>query len=1185
MTDAHDRKPYELSLVFQQIAEPSKLIAPYNLFVEYDGTVSAMQRIVGAGFQSSQLGFSALSYTQKAITSGFHLTAYGKPDLYNKRKSVTNATVGEQDHFSKPKIYNLKQFIPLNNRGVNSALYGTAALLGGVRYIKPSLVTIPTINKPVVVNTTANQTVRVDEGIKPIALPGPILTPHMIYAGAIYGTSFGSAKLIPTPVLRHKGVNQMLGGTPTVWFRVRKIGAIGFDSYSSGYGRAFDPTQFVRPQAFVRTAVFGDTYLKNKWSFLTRAGAIDGQSVSPWSVIENKNRRYDLKGFASQSFGQQSIRNKTPSIFFNGINPPVFYQPAIGHRIRKVFAVGFDRLAFGISVLTKTPEILPRGYNASAFGDQQISNYRRYIENTGKDHSATAIPRIWFRYRYAEPKSWQSSNFSNSATVTHGVRELIAQGFIRHGYGMAWVTPAVRLLAPESIYKNYPGAHYVGRHQEIKPQPFVATLFGTRIIPESKSVYPLGFIGKFGDNKAYLRVQYLKPKGYLSAGEQPAFRWGRQIAYNKTSYIIQNFLGDSGLVPPKWSEWTAIANRNKVIGAIGTPMQKFGYSQVDNNARLIQPVGLLATNFDKSMIAERVRPLPIVGIEAPLMTSWHVAYNAARVISPKGSIHTLTGNAEAVKTRRYYDRVGRIDSFESGTAMIAYRIRRLEIEKRYSIAPPLINLSSVALYTRYVSFNGYETAKYGLASLSIHFRIITPRWAHVERVGSPALRNVTPELLSIGHDSQAYGVAKIRTQWRNVYAVGSNASLIGLLKISDTKQHLSVTGFVDSLASQKHTVVKTASAPYSKQYIFLNDENGDDGGEGFGIKPPGIPIPFFNQNVLYHEGHLSSKFGTQFIWGNNLVIRSGIAIDNVPNSLSVRNKNNVISLEGKGIVNVVAVGKPRLSPHTIYAVKEAPDQAKRNHLVSGLHYVGEFDKKGFGNPKLESTIRAVYPRWSVNSYLYNVGKPTLTSTLTIVYAEGFRLGRFGVPKIPFTLQTVESKLGLYSTLFGTTSIKRPPYIGPQTLLPKGVDSFSSGAHLSDNFIRTLEVSGKDSLIMGQRKNNDTPYMWQGLRVGEHVPLIIGGNDMSRYGATVIGLRVRDISVSGIYAFNSEYEMANFYSQLKVSNADKQLPQTKSIKLIGIASANGIGYQDVKLGQRYIRPDGNSDQFRKGGYHA
>ena len=28
-----------------------------------------------------------------------------------------------------------------------------------------------------------------------------------------------------------------------------------------------------------------------------------------------------------------------------------------------------------------------------------------------------------------------------------------------------------------------------------------------------------------------------------------------------------------------------------------------------------------------------------------------------------------------------------------------------------------------------------------------------------------------------------------------------------------------------------------------------------------------------------------------------------------------------------------------------------------------------------------------------------------------------------------------------------------------------------------------------------------------------------------------------------------------------------------------------GYSSIKLAQHYIRPDGNSDQYRKGGYHA
>ena len=1195
MTDIPWYLPNSEISIFYEVVEKSWLPAPpYKVVYAYVLEDGSSEQVVNIdGIYSQEFGYTTISnFNTYVIEVGITETSkLGRVSIINTAQQVKTLGISPQA-LGKPLIYNLKQFALPQGREQSS--YGNAYLLGGVRWIYSIGIAPPVISRPLVVNTTANQQVLARGIARTASVPAPIVSPHMIYAGGIYSTLFGSIKVVPTPVLRHKGVNHFEAGKTTVWYHTRALGAKGFESYDTGYPKVFDPTQFIQPSVFNRTAVFGDTYAKNVWTFIRGVGAIDSQAVSEWALIENKNKAYIARGFLSQAFGNQLIKNKSPSIFFNGLPAPVFYNQAIGYRIRKVAPTGFDRLGLGKPVVIKTPELFPRSYVATQFGTQWVSNYTRYIQNNSKDHSATCTPTIWFRFRYADPNSWQSSTFGDKLTITHGVREVIGQGFIQQAYGNAWVSRGVRLIEPLSIVKKQPASnHFVGRHQEIKPIGYIATQFGTRIIPEIQTVYPLGFAGVFGLALADLAIRYLKPKGYLSAGEQPAFRWGRQIVQNSVQYIIQNFDGGNGLVPPKWSDWTAIENRNKVIGAIGTAMQRFGYAQIDNNARLLEPQGLIATRIGDGMIAYRIRYLPLQGIEKPYMSDWLVVHNAARVIKPAGEVQSLFGNAELVKTRRYLDRIGRIESFESGTPMIAYRIRRLEVEKRYSIAPPIIRLPTVDLHTRYVEFNGYETAKYGLASLSIHFRVITPRWTHRDKSGNPALRNVTPELLTRGHDSQEYGNASVRTQWRDVYAKGDNTAAIGLHKISDTKQHVSVRGFIDSLASQKHVVTQGESAPYSLQYIYLNDENNSSNGEGKGIEPPKpqVPPPYLNQNVIYHRSEsISSRFGTQFIWGNNLEIESGISVSIVSSGLIVYGNAKIVSLQGKGIANKIELGKPRLSPHTIYAVKEAPQQAKQNHPVSGLHYVGEETNSNipsgerFGRPFIESTIRSVTPH-SFFSSQYRAGRPTFDLSRKVVSPNGFRLGRFGVPSIPFIDQNIVLRQGIYNNVFGVADIIRPPYIGPQYINLEGIYSAVFGSTYADNYVRTLSAKGSDSLSMGMSKRPDTPYMWQGLRVGEHVPLIIGAGDTSRHGLTWISLRVREIGAEGFNAFRSEYELSNFKEHMTVKNADKKLPSKTTVTATGIEPSNAIGYQDIKLGQHYIRPDGNSDQFRKGGYHA
>lgn len=987
-------------------------------------------------------------------------------------------------------------------------------------------------------------------------------TQYIITDGFV-ANNFGTPKLIYTQLINPTGVFFGDFGNADIVNKSQQILLSGFESSEFGSPLTYNLKQFVVLQG-------------------------DDQSLYGEPYIQDSVKHVYLTGADSLRIGDVSINNSTPELFPTSFNTHAVGLPAIGYRIRQVAPIGFDRLLLGEPTATKIPELFPSNFQSSIFGDASITHRIRYLDHYSKEYTEYGTPIVWFRTRYANPQSWQSSVVGDDSTVTHGVREVVGQGFIQQEYGAPWVSRGVRLLEPVTISQGFFGNHFVGRHQDIKPYGYVATLFGTRIIPEIQALYPLGFTGVFGLALADLKTKYLKPKGYLSAGEQPAFRWGRQIVRNSIQYIIQDYAGDSGLVPPKWSEWTAIENRNKTIGAIGSFMQRFGYAQIDNNARLLEPKGLLATGFDKSMIAYRIRKLPLQGIEPPYMAGWHIIHNGARVIAPKGEVQSLFGIADIVKTRRYLDRIGRIESFESGTALVAYRIRTLDIEKRYSIAPPIIRLPTIDLHTKYVDFRGYETTKYGLASLSIHFRIITPRWTHNEKSGQPALRNVTPELLTKGHDSKEFGNTSIRTQWRDVYAQGDDGSSIGLLKISDTKQSIDVRGFIDSLASQQHTVTKTGSAPYSLQYIWLHDEDGGNQGNGYGIAPPNIANPALNQNVLYHYGHRSSDFGVTFIWSNNLKIDSGIAIDGVSKALTVSNKNNVLSVIG--IDSRIACGRPRLSPHTIYSVMDSTQQARDNQpAIGALHYVGEVDgghgSSRAGYPSVESTIRNIYPVAVRSETEFSIGRPLLDLSEKHIKCEGFRRSRFGIPSIPFTLQGITLRTGISTEYFGATVITRPPYTGPQTIAPIDIYSTIFGQVYSDNFIRTLHANGGDSLSMGQSKDGDTPFMWQGLRVGENVPLIIGGGDMSSYGDASISLRVREVGAKGFNAFMSQYDISAFDGRMIVINADKKLPIRSVISVSSIEVNSVVGYQDIKLGQHFIRPDGNSDQYRKGGYHA
>lgn len=1069
-----------------------------------------------------------------------------------------------------PLVYNLTQYRYLS--GFDASRYGVAYLMGGVKYLTLYGISSNAFGPAVVTNTTADQTAR-PTGINSLVVPSPSVSPRMIAPTGISAPILSKPD-VRDPAIKPLGETHTSYGVPTVWFHTRPLSPNGILSYQSGYPRVADPTQFAYPPSLLTSAIFGDTAIRNL-SFKVSVPAIFDGGFSDYTTLTNSNRYYNPSGINSLAIGAASITNKTPSIFVDGIKPYDVGTPAIGHAIRTVVPTGFDHLLFGRAVLTKTPEIFPRGHQSSAIGQSWISHKNRTIDliQKGINSFKAGEPTVWYGQRPVRTVGWQAASYG-SPILTHEVREVLGQGFKRDAYGIPWVSFGTRRLDPVGIYKDFPSNHMVGGTQTIKPAGYEATLWGERIIPESQSIQPLGFRESWGNATVDLHTKYIAPVGYISVGQQPADRWGDITVYNKLQYIVQEFDVNSGLVPPKWSEWTAIANRNIQMNVTGFASQRFGYSQIDNNATPLLPNGIEPPAITIGMISHGVRAVTPEAIEAPLISTWGVVHNDARVIAPLGHAHTQCGDdGTVVNTRREYRNVGRIDSLETGTPMIAYRIRTIDIEPRYSIAPPQINLPTIDLYTRYVSFRGYETTKYGLPSLSIHFNIIGPSWRHRDDFGESVVRNLTPELLVGAFDSQEFGRASIRTQWRHVQAQGDTATLFGSAMIADTKQQIGLRGWQDSIISQLHTVTKTGTPPYTTQNIWLQNES-QPWLDGFGIKPTSEPSrPGLNQNVLYARGFIATKFGEAIVSSNNLYIDIGIYIKNFGAGTSIKNQNRFIDVAGMDYS--ITVSKDlRVTPFYI-----EPDSF--NHPYDRWTFNG--DNK-FGRTVVTNQHRAIYPRGHSSSNVGYGGRVVLyTRYVEPPTIRGFAMG---FPEIPFTPKTIDvTDYGFDSARYGSATVERPPYTGPQDIKGRGFNSLSiSSNHRVELLHRELLAVGSNHLRMGRSISNDTPYMWQGLRVGEFVPMSISAGDTSVFGDTRIGLRVREIPVEGFVAFRSEYEPARFKDRMKVIGSLTNNPLTQGVTAVGISSEE-MGSVGIKLGQHFITPDGNADQFRKSGYSA
>ena len=1091
---------------------------------------------------------------------------FSEPEIINltQRIELDGFESLDFDKESETKIFNFLQYVELE--GIDSEQHGMPYLQGGVVYVEPESIDSNEFGEPYLVKY-----------IEPVGVDSeefgyPIISPSILYADGFYEPNFGYPD-VRIPSITTDGAEHTSYGSTTVWYHTRELSPAGLLAYESGYPLIADPTQFVFAISLVASASFGAARIQNIAVLIKPTSIFDG-AFSDYATLTNDSRRYNISGIDSQVFGSTAIINKTPQLFVDGITNSDTGLPAVGYRITEVRPSGFDHLLLGEPTLTKDPEINVDGFDESEVTEPVITHRARELYLLGIDSSDLGEATVWFGYRRLAPESWQSDEFAELIDISHGFREIISHGFNSDEYGDSWVSYGQRSIEPKAIYDEKLSSHMIGSARSIEPAGYIATLFGERIIPTNQLLQPLGFTTLWGNTTADLYTRYIAPYGYISAGIQPADRWGDAVFSNLTQFIIQEYDAANGLTPPAWSEWTLIENRSKQVNVTSFLSQKFGYSKIDNNAAPLLPIAIAPPVIGGGMISHAIREVALDGIEPPPISYWLAIYNDARVLFANGITHTGMGVPSIENTRRYYSGVGNFESLEAGVPMIAYRIRTIDIETRYSIAPPQIELPVVDLYTRYILPLGYEATKHAMPSLTIHFNIIAPKWVYREKPGQPIVHNVTPTYYAFGHDSEEFGKPLIRTQWREVRGVGDNMALFGAVMIADTKRYIAPLSWVDSEQSYFHEVIRTGTNPYVLQNINLDEEHD-------GIDELEFGNHELNQNVLYTVGDEHTSFGSAILYSNNIT-PIGYGIDNVPDTLSVRNKNNVINLAGKGIdKGEVSFGKPRFSHHTIWVTTDTPEQAIENHPGG---FFTPIETEQFGVTNVESTIRGVQPKWDYEDRIFGLAEVTLR--LRIIQPEPFRLSRFGFPVIPFTPQDIEIKKGISLDQWGDTNINHEVKDMPNELIALGIDFCEFGETEIDNKTRYLEIEGLEATQMGASiyDYDDTPFMWQGLRIGEHVPSSIGAGDMSFFGDTWISLKIREVGVMGFNAFRSQYDLEFFRERMTVKNKYDGKPFARTITTTGF-NTSSLGSADAKLGQHYIRPDGNSDQFRKGGHYA
>lgn len=916
--------------------------------------------------------------------------------------------------------------------------------------------------------------------------------------------------------------------------------------------------QFAYPSGWASSAVDAGLSALHPWQYAPPRWIINASWVGkdPYSpptgalnaawALPQEAKQVSLTGWASSEVGQPSLALMLSVAAPSGIDAPAIPAPALRNSATKVLLGGWNSLSMGNghSVVLYTRYLVPPGISAAVHG---------------------------------------------GARVEHGVRRITQAGASYLGMGTPWASHSPRSLSPAGVTAPAVlGSHQVGGLRFILPEGKVMTLWGSRIIPEIQHAYPLGFVGAVGMPAVVNRLSLVRPAGFRVAGLEE-FRWGRAHAWNLRQFVVMAYDPDSELNPPAWPQWTKIENRNRIVAPAGWRAEAQGYTGIFNKARVVAPAGMpppATPDFYRAgLVTHRVRPLPVDGIAPPYFGGWAVVFNSAALVRPAGRRTEELGMPQVVNTRRTFRFIGAIEPPPTGYPTVAFGVRRLEMESRYSIQPPVPPLPYVGLYTRYVEqVSAGEQLRTGLPALSIHWRIVTPRWTHRDFFGEPSLHNVTPELRTRGWVAEAIGEPAVRHQWRPVDPLGPMTALFGASRIADRRHWVFLPGIMAPLVDRP-VVTKVGGLPDPQSISLINVFwQPDNPLPGHGIPPPGeqVPKPAINQQVVYPEGEDMARFGDALVRANSIRVVPGY-FELLVAEPSVSLKNRVLTIE-QGIPAPADPSRPRLSPHTIYAVCEPPPQARQNHPMVSLHYVdheplSNTPRWGVGMPGIQNRNRTVRPVGTAP--LFNqVAAPGVRNRRHVIELRGFNMMRLGLPALPGTV-VVEQFDSALTEAFGHAHVMRPPYVGPQTVRPAGFRGEVGEGSKVEFFDRAVAPAGWASSRTGASRPADTPYTWQSLNVGPRMPVVPGGYDAAVFGEMSISARVRELRSEGFLAEQIEYDHTAFEQRMRVRHATGGKPAPLRLSPAGVPPASRLGTPGMKPGLHFIRPDGNSDQFRKG----
>lgn len=845
-------------------------------------------------------------------------------------------------------------------------------------------------------------------------------------------------------------------------------------------------------------------------------------------------------------FGEAKVFNWNSHVRPAGLGPGAIGYPSVANRTTYCLPTGIVPGGFGTALVKNFfQQAFPVGVAPGGTGTPTVQNFNRSLAPTGIFQGAFGTPAVQNLLRYAAPSGFVATLFG-TAFLSGGVRETKPSGFNASHYGIAFVAYGQRELKPSGIYQGGFGTPLIGFQRTLVPQGFEATYWGqSNVQDNSQRVYSIGRdMSVLGVPGVDHNPRLISPISIPSALE-----WGRAEVW-KLRQVVTPY-SEAGDWGERFGTFNYVENRDRAVGTFGHLSSRFGTLDVVNGARAVVARGMDATLWGNPLVAFAIRHIQPPGLDSLVMSNWSAVVNAARVVTAAGADTSRFGQARAVNTRRYLERIGNWESLDMGVPFVAFRVR--EVVQYQFPDPPYPGQPKVQNLRSYVDLDGKGIAPglIGFHDAQVHRSIIAPRYNYIDMVGEPVVRNVTPEVGAYGHDSAEFGRAAAHNQWESYRFQGFDAALYGRPAVAYRTKTVFCNGIRAGAFGMPTCLWGDPNLPFTRTLGVVSI----DASASFGTAKVG-------SNVIYPMGIEAFSTGNAVVKANSIY-----ATGYLGQAFGMPSLNNPQTIEPDAIQEGETFGKPRLSPLTVWAPTGAPSQAINNHggvrghRIDAMYSAGgasgdDGNRPFFGTPRvmmpgtqhvLPAGIlafganlvhwvslrqRTVYPP-SIKSL--KMGFPALQKGGEL-WVEGYDMAAFGVPSVenyvdPRTPRSIRPG-GLLALEFGSAAIENQH----RQIYPAGLLATRYGAYL-----------------VGPPKRADN----------------VGMGVTNAWGVPFVAFRNRVVYPPGIADWAvSEYTAGQFDQRIRVRHA-------LGATIMPIAAGDGerFGYPGVRNAQHIIRPIG------------